>query len=72
MVGLCVLAFSVARLSLKLLFGLLFLPIRALTWLVVLPVIWSKAMFGLLAAVVFLPLIGIAGLAGCVCSSRCR
>jgi hypothetical protein len=44
-VGLCVLAFSVARLSLKLLFGLLFLSICALTWLVVLPVMRNKAMF---------------------------
>lgn len=62
--GLCVLAFSVALLSLKLLFGLLLLPIRALTWLVVLPLVLIKAAFGLLAGVVFLPLMVIAGLGG--------
>ena len=62
--GLCVLAFSVALLSLNFLFGLLLLPVRLLAWLVVLPLVLLKSVFGLLAGVVILPLMVIAGLGG--------
>jgi hypothetical protein len=62
--GFCALAFSVALLSLKFLFGLLLLPVRLLAWLVVLPLVLLKSVLGLLAGVVLLPLLVIAGLGG--------
>jgi len=55
---------AVALLSLKFLFGLLLLPVRLLAWLVVLPLVLLKSVLGLLAGVVLLPLMVIAGLGG--------
>ena len=48
----------------KLVFGLLLLPLRLLAWLVVLPFVLMKSLFGLLAGVVLFPLMAIAGLGG--------
>lgn len=62
--GVCLLAFSVALLAMKFLFGLLLLPVRLLAWLVVLPLVLLKSVLGLLAGVVLLPLMVIAGLGG--------
>ena len=55
-------AFGVLLLLMKLVLGLVLLPLRLLVWLVFLPVVLFKALFGLLAGLVVLPMVAVAGL----------
>ena len=58
----CFLAFGALALLMKLVLGLILLPLRLLAWLVFLPVVLFKAVFGLVAGLVLLPMVAVAGL----------